>query len=279
MLLQDVRLLDKLQVINENTGTGKCMKVRGIFQRADEANNNGRIYPKLVLESAIKALNEAITERRLVGELDHPTYDMVKLSNASHIITKLWFEGNEVYGEAEILSTPAGKVVESLIKDGIRIGISSRGMGTLSEGKGHKVVNEDFKLLTFDIVADPSTRGAFPTLSESKNHQTQIVENTIKKVVGKKVFLSMLEAKIDNKLDELRIDEKKKGNKSICWTGYRRVKDTDPYTPGSCEKIKGSEREDSSTNLYAKYATNFLKEMSHCGYGSKKTAKKKGGKK
>lgn len=277
MLLQDVRLLDKLQVINENTSAGKCMKVRGIFQRADEANNNGRIYPKLVLENAIKSLAEAITERRLVGELDHPTYDMVKLSNASHIITKLWFEGNEVYGEAEILSTPAGKVVEALIKDGIRVGISSRGMGTLSEGKGHKVVNEDFKLLTFDIVADPSTRGAFPTLSESKNNQSQIVENTIKKVVGKKVFLSMLEAKIDNKLDELRIDEKKdKRDGDICWTGYRRVKGTKPLTPGSCEKIGSSKREDSSTNIYKNYAAKFIQEMSHCGYGKKKPAKKRG---
>jgi len=245
MLLQDVRLLDKLQVISENTGSGKCMKVRGIFQRADEANSNGRIYPKKVLESAINNLIEAVQDRRCVGELDHPTYDMVKLSNASHIITKLWFEGNEVYGEAEILSTPAGKVVESLIKDGIRIGVSSRGMGTLSEGNGHKIVNEDFKLLTFDIVADPSTRGAFPSLAESKNHQSKIVENTIKRVVGRNVFLSILEAKIDNKLDELRVDEER------CWTGYEPTPGVEPYAKGSC-RLKRKKRKDEATVLETK---------------------------
>jgi len=224
MLLTDIRILDSLQVVNESAGPGKPMKVRGIFQRADEANNNGRIYPQKVLESAINNLIEAVQERRCVGELDHPTYDMVKLSNASHIITSLRFEGKDVIGEAEILSTPAGKVVEALIRDGIKIGISSRGMGTLSEGKGHKIVNEDFKLLTFDIVADPSTRGAFPSLAESKNHQSQLVENTIKKVVGKNVFLSMLEAKIDNKLDELRVDEAKdKRAGDPCWKNYKQV--------------------------------------------------------
>lgn len=224
MLLTDVRLVENLQVISESTGTGKPMKVRGIFQRADEANNNGRIYPQKVLESAINNLIEAVQERRCVGELDHPTYDMVKLSNASHIITSLRFEGKDVIGEAEILSTPAGKVVEALIRDGIKIGISSRGMGTLSEGKGHKIVNEDFKLLTFDIVADPSTRGAFPTLAESKNYNSKLVENTIKKVVGRNVFLSMLEAKIDNKLDELRVDEvKDKRAGDPCWKNYKQV--------------------------------------------------------
>jgi len=224
MLLTDVRLVENLQVISESTGPGKPMKVRGIFQRADEANNNGRIYPQKVLESAINNLIEAVQERRCVGELDHPTYDMVKLSNASHIITSLRFEGKDVIGEAEILSTPAGKVVEALIRDGIKIGISSRGMGTLSEGKGHKIVNEDFKLLTFDIVADPSTRGAFPTLAESKNYNSKIVESTIKKVVGRNVFLSMLEAKIDNKLDELRVDEvKDKRAGDPCWKNYKQV--------------------------------------------------------
>lgn len=242
MLLTDVRLVENLQVISESTGTGKPMKVRGIFQRADEANNNGRIYPQKVLESAINNLIEAVQERRCVGELDHPTYDMVKLSNASHIITSLRFEGKDVIGEAEILSTPAGKVVEALIRDGIKIGISSRGMGTLSEGKGHKIVNEDFKLLTFDIVADPSTRGAFPTLAESKNYNSKLVENTIKKVVGRNVFLSMLEAKIDNKLDELRVDEKR------CWQGYEPTPGVEPYAKGSC-RLKRKKRKDEATNL------------------------------
>jgi hypothetical protein len=118
-------------------------------------------------------------------------------------------------------------------------------MGTLSEGKGHKIVNEDFKLLTFDIVADPSTRGAFPSLAESKNHQSKIVENTIKKVVGRNVFLSILEAKIDNKLDELRVDEKR------CWQGYEPTPGVEPYAKGSC-RLKRKKRKDEASVLETK---------------------------
>jgi len=203
MNLQDVFIIQNLTVLNE--GKSGPLKIRGIFQRADEANNNQRIYPQRVLEGQVRALTEAIKERRLVGELDHPTYDMVKLSNASHLITGLKLEGKEVIGEAEILPTPAGKVVEGLIRGGVKIGISSRGMGTLSEGRnGTKTVNEDFRLVTFDIVADPSTRGAFPTLSESKEHkkEKQIIESTIKTVVGERYFLKLLEKRINEKLDE-----------------------------------------------------------------------------
>ena len=209
MNLQDVFIIQNLTVLNE--GKTGPLKIRGIFQRADEANNNQRIYPQRVLEGQVRALTEAINERRLVGELDHPTYDMVKLSNASHLITGLRLEGKEVIGEAEILPTPAGKVVEGLIRGGVKIGISSRGMGTLSEGRnGTKTVNEDFRLVTFDIVADPSTRGAYPTLSESKEHkkEKQIIESTIKTVVGERYFLKLLEMKIDQKLNR-QINEKK----------------------------------------------------------------------
>jgi Prohead core protein serine protease len=205
--IQDVFILEGLKVINE--GKSGPLKIRGIFQRADEANNNGRVYPRSVLDRQVKALTEAISERRLVGELDHPTYDMVKLSNASHLITGLRLEGNEVIGEAEILPTPAGKVVEGLIRGGVKIGISSRGMGTLSEGRdGTKTVNEDFKLLTFDVVADPSTRGAFPTISESKEYKKdkQIIESTLKNVIGERYFLKLLEKKIDEKLNEVKGD-------------------------------------------------------------------------
>jgi hypothetical protein len=208
MNLQDVFIIQNLTVLNE--GKTGPLKIRGIFQRADEANNNQRIYPQRVLEGQVKSLTEAIKERRLVGELDHPTYDMVKLSNASHLITGLRLEGKEVIGEAEILPTPAGKVVEGLIRGGVKIGISSRGMGTLSEGRnGTKTVNEDFRLVTFDIVADPSTRGAYPTLSESKEHkkEKQIIESTIKTVVGERYFLKLLEKKIDDKLNEARGDK------------------------------------------------------------------------
>jgi len=209
MNLQDVFVIENLTVLNEGKSGGP-LKIRGIFQRADEANHNNRIYPRKVLENQVSHLANAIVERRLVGELDHPTYEMVKLSNASHLITGLRLQGNEVIGEAEILPTPAGKVVEGLIRGGVKIGISSRGMGTLSEGKnGTKTVNEDFKLVTFDIVADPSTRGAFPTLSESRElkKDKKIIESTIKSVVGERYFLKLLEMKIDQKLNR-QVNEK-----------------------------------------------------------------------
>lgn len=204
MNLQDVFVIENLTVLNEGK-SGSPLKIRGIFQRADEANHNNRVYPRKVLENQVGHLANAIVERRLVGELDHPTYEMVKLSNASHLITGLRLQGNEVIGEAEILPTPAGKVVEGLIRGGVKIGISSRGMGTLSEGRnGTKTVNEDFKLVTFDIVADPSTRGAFPTLSESRElkKDKKIIESTIKSVVGERYFLKLLEKRIDEMLSE-----------------------------------------------------------------------------
>lgn len=207
MNLQDVFVIENLTILNEGKSGSGPLKIRGIFQRADEANHNNRIYPRKVLENQVSHLANAIVERRLVGELDHPTYEMVKLSNASHLITGLRLQGNEVIGEAEILPTPAGKVVEGLIRGGVKIGISSRGMGTLSEGRnGTKTVNEDFKLVTFDIVADPSTRGAFPTLSESRElkKDKKIIESTIKSVVGERYFLKLLEKRINDKLDEVR---------------------------------------------------------------------------
>lgn len=205
--IQDVFVIENLKVINESTGNGpKRLTVEGIFQRANTPNQNQRVYPQTLLEGQIKLLEEAIKERRLVGELDHPTYDMVKLSNASHLITGLRMQGNEMIGRAEILPTPAGKVVEGLIQGGVKIGISSRGMGTLSEGKnGYKTVNDDFKLVTFDIVADPSTKGAYPVLVESKQHkkQKQIIESTIRNVVGERLFLKLLEKKINEKLRKI----------------------------------------------------------------------------
>jgi hypothetical protein len=206
--IQDVFILKNMRILRE--GKSGPLKVRGVFQRADEANSNQRIYPKKVLESAVKSLNEAIKERRLVGELDHPTYEMVKLSNASHLITNLWMEGKDVIGEAEILPTPAGKVVEGLIQGGVKIGISSRGMGTLSESGGVKTVNEDYKLLTFDIVADPSTRGAYPALAESKQHNKDklIIESTIRTVIGERYFLKLLESKINSKLKRGKLKTK-----------------------------------------------------------------------
>jgi hypothetical protein len=193
-LLQDTFIIENLQVLNEGKTSDK-MKIRGVFGRCNEKNNNGRIYPTAVLESQLAKVQPLINERRLCGELDHPQNDTVKLSNASHLITKLDMKGNELIGEAEILKTPAGLTAQALVNGGVKIGISSRGMGTLSENEvGEKVVNEDFRLVTFDLVADPSTRGAFPGLSEST--QSQFAKETQGKLQKESNFVTLLENKM-----------------------------------------------------------------------------------
>lgn len=200
-ILVEYRLLDKVKVLNEGTGDKKKLKVRGRFQKCDEQNNNGRIYPRTILESQVKGLQEKINERALVGALDHPPNDAIHLSQASHLITKLWIEeSGDVMGEAEILSTPSGKIVEALLNDNVKIGISSRGLGTLSETKNGKVVNEDFKLLTFDLVSDPSTKGAYPELTEAVKLNAQKAQAILTKMKQEKVLMIMLEQKLNEGL-------------------------------------------------------------------------------
>ena len=205
-ILVEYRLLDKLKVINEGTGVSKKVKVRGKFQKCDEQNNNGRVYPKKVLENQVKALQDKIQERSLVGALDHPPNDAIHLSQASHLITKLWVESNgDVMGEAEILSTPSGKIVEALLNDGVKIGISSRGLGSVSESEKGKIVNEDFKLITFDLVSDPSTKGAYPELTES----VKLNSNKAQKIVSEMKKLTVLKTLLKNKIDDV-ISKKQK---------------------------------------------------------------------
>jgi len=196
MFLTDVFLIEQLTVLNEGKKGNGPMRVRGIFQRADEANNNGRIYPKTILEGQVKKLQDKICDRTLCGELDHPQNDSVRLSNASHLITKLYMQGPEVIGEAEILNTPAGMTAKALIEGGVKIGISSRGTGTISENAtGAKVVNEDFNMVTFDLVADPSTRAAYPGMCEST--ESELISNTMDKFGKEKNFLTMLESRLN----------------------------------------------------------------------------------
>jgi len=202
MFITDTFIIENLQVLEESKANG-TMKIAGIFQRADSPNHNKRIYEKKLLVREMSRLDEAIEERRLMGELDHPTHDAIKLGNVSHLITKLKMNGNDMIGEAEILNTPCGQVAQALIKGGVKLGISSRGMGSLRDGPhGHSYVNEDFKLVTFDLVADPSTKGAFPGLvNEATN--SKFIEETIKstydKALGEKVFITILRNKLNKK--------------------------------------------------------------------------------
>ncbi len=138
------------------------IKFRGKFQEDEAVHNNKRMYPFNVLNENMERLQEAIADRRLVGELDHPADSIIHFGDSSHIITKLWWEGKNLMGEGEILNTPNGKVLKSLINDGVKVGISSRGVGNGTTNEdGILVIGESYKLITFDAVADPSTFSAF----------------------------------------------------------------------------------------------------------------------
>lgn len=146
---------------------GKIM-LKGVIQRADTLNQNGRIYPRAILEREIINYQKFIKENRALGECDHPDTSVVELKNASHIVREARMEGDTVYGTVELLDTPSGKILQSLIESGVTLGISSRGVGSTKQQGGNLVVQEDFQLICFDIVSEPSTPGAF-MLKESRN--------------------------------------------------------------------------------------------------------------
>ena len=148
--------------IKENNGK---LVVTGILQRAEMKNQNGRIYPKdTLVREAKKYITNFIRESRALGELDHPESSVVNLQNASHNIREMWWDGNNLKGTVEVLGTPAGNILTELFKSGIKLGISSRGLGsveTVSEDDSAQEVQPDFELIAFDFVSNPSTQGAF----------------------------------------------------------------------------------------------------------------------
>ena len=152
-----------LQVITEkNKNGGKTYVIEGVFMQADKKNRNGRVYEKSILEGAVnKYVTEQVKTGRAVGELNHPEGPTINLDKVSHKITELKFEGSDVIGKASILNTPMGKIVEGLLEGGVKLGVSSRGMGTLVNKQGASHVGKDFMLSTVDIVQDPSAPEAF----------------------------------------------------------------------------------------------------------------------
>lgn len=151
-------------LIEQDEKTGKKnYKIKGIFMQADIKNRNGRIYPMEILQKEVKRYNkDYINEKRAFGELGHPDGPTVNLERASHMITALYPDGKNFIGEAKILSTPMGEIVKNLMDDGAKLGVSSRGMGSLDQRGGVNYVKNDFKLATAgDIVADPSAPSAF----------------------------------------------------------------------------------------------------------------------
>jgi len=152
----------ELTVITEKVGDKKSLVIEGIFMQADAKNRNGRVYEKSILENAVnKYVKEQVSTGRAVGELNHPEGPQINLDKVSHKITELRFEGSDVYGKASILNTPMGNIVTGLLEGGVKLGVSSRGMGTLVQKNGTMYVKDDFMLSTIDIVQDPSAPAAF----------------------------------------------------------------------------------------------------------------------
>jgi hypothetical protein len=152
------------EAMKENNGK---LVVKGVLQRAEAKNQNGRVYPRNILVRESKKYDENfVKQKRALGELDHPDSSVVNLQNVSHNVTEMHFEGDNLVGTCEILTTPSGNILRELFKNGIKLGISSRGLGSVEmvqEANGDTVskVGDDFELIAFDFVSNPSTHGAF----------------------------------------------------------------------------------------------------------------------
>jgi hypothetical protein len=166
-LLVDVRPFEitPTQIHESMEKNGGKLIVKGVLQRAESKNQNGRVYPREVLLREVgKYLDTNVQERRALGELDHPESSVVNLNNASHNIVEMHWDGDDLLGTVEVLSTPAGNILKELFKSGIKLGISSRGLGSVEpmrEDNDTVEVQPDFELIAFDFVSNPSTHGAF----------------------------------------------------------------------------------------------------------------------
>lgn len=180
VLIQDtfpLKIMRKERVMSEDINGNKVhvLRIGGQFQRANHPNANGRIYPADVLREAVQHLQEDIEARRILGEFDHPPDAKIHLDRVSHLITKLWMEGDTVFGECEVLEqTTHGSQLRALLESNVNIGISSRGVGdmetTLYEGEEYYQVMPGYSFVTFDIVAEPSVHGSYMSVMENKNH-------------------------------------------------------------------------------------------------------------
>ena len=160
---QDLLTEDEKRRVAEGT---LCI-LSGVMQMSETQNGNGRVYPHKILEREVNNYMKMVDERRALGELDHPDTSVINLSNASHLVTKIWMEDNKCMGKIEVLNTPSGRVLKELVNAGCKLGISSRGMGSVTERNGVTMVEDDFQLICFDMVSDPSTPGAF-MMTEAK---------------------------------------------------------------------------------------------------------------
>ena len=170
-----LKILESKKTVSESNKDRPVLRVTGIFQKADERNQNGRVYPYDVLSEAVKVIQEDIDKRSIMGEFDHPADAKIHLDRVSHVITKIWMEGKYVYGVAEVLEDmPCGNMLASLLRSKVQVGISSRGVGDMEavnegmEDETHKVL-PGYAFVTWDIVGEPSVGEAVVKIMEGRN--------------------------------------------------------------------------------------------------------------
>ena len=189
------------QQINESmkNNNGRLV-VQGVLQRAEAKNQNGRVYPKeTLMREAEKYSSVQIKERRALGELDHPDSSVVNLNNVSHNVLEMHWKGNDLVGTVEVLGTPAGNILKELFKSGIKLGISSRGLGSVKDINEDDTVEvqPDFELIAFDFVSNPSTHGAFLSPTGKTN------EGVLKEGVGTRDGICCHDCKIENIINDI----------------------------------------------------------------------------
>lgn len=150
-----------------------ALYLSGRMQTCEKRNGNGRTYPCRILHREVKNYQNIIKDNRALGELDHPDDSVINLRNASHMVVDMWWDGKDVMGKIKVLNTPSGRILRDLINNGVKLGISSRGLGSVKESMGESVVQEDFELICFDIVSEPSTPNAY-IYPEKNNIKTPI---------------------------------------------------------------------------------------------------------
>tara|TARA_R100000008_G_C3573661_1_gene163826 strand:- start:535 stop:1140 length:606 start_codon:yes stop_codon:yes gene_type:complete len=164
-LCADGMCLDMLTESERARRASGTVFLTGKLQQANIQNGNGRIYRKDTLQREVENYHKMVNERRALGELDHPDDSVINLKNASHLVTRVWWDGDDVMGTIEVLNTPSGKVLQELINANVKLGISSRGMGSVKQEGSKTLVEDDFQLICFDMVSEPSTPLAFMTPS------------------------------------------------------------------------------------------------------------------
>ena len=183
-------LLFEYDDVKPSTSSDDIVKMKGIIQAAGKPNANNRIYPRQILEREDRRYRELVRERRALGELDHPDSPIIQLENVSHLVTDTEWDGENLIGEIEVLDTPKGQILGKLVERRIKLGISSRGLGSVRRNNdGYDIVEEDFNLVCYDMVSNPSTSNAYMHLQESAAYQTLMKQNKI--------------MRLDNILDEI----------------------------------------------------------------------------